>query len=147
MAEMKIYGRVSDIYSPRTGVTRDGNPWSLQDIIVTEPDDKFPVTIALTIDNYRTSSDESQLFVDSLQTGKLITLSCSVSSKQYTTKDGRTGYATNVKCFRVEEGDTRNAVKRTATRNAEPCVVSVGTPTREAPAQVTAPQTDDQLPF
>lgn len=144
MAEMKIYGRVSDIYSPRTGTSRDGNPWSLQDIVVTEPDDKFPVTIASTIDNYRTSPEESRLLVESLQTGKLITLSCAVSSKQYTAKDGRTGYATNIKCFRVEEGDTRNAVKHTTTRNAEPCIVSV-----EAPAQAptSAQQADDQLPW
>ena len=143
MAEMKIYGRVSDIYSPRTGTSRDGNPWSLQDIVVTEPDDKFPVTIASTIDNYRTSPEESRLLVESLQTGKLITLSCAVSSKQYTTKDGRTGYATNIKCFRVEEGDTRNAVKRTATRNTEPCVVSV-----EAPVPEPVMETDnDQLPW
>lgn len=142
MAEMKIYGRVSDIYSPRTGTSRDGNLWSLQDIVVTEPDDKFPVTIASTIDNYRTSPEESRLLVESLQTGKLITLSCAVSSKQYTAKDGRTGYATNIKCFRVEEGDTRNAVKHTTTRNAEPCIVSV-----EAPAQAPAQQADDQLPW
>lgn len=143
MAELKIYARVADIYAPRTGTSQDGNPWSLQDIIVEEPDNKYPTLIATVIDNYRTSPQESKWIEDSLTTGKMLTLSCSVSSRKWTGKDGRTGFSTNVKVFRIEEGDTRNTETHTQ-RNAQPNVVRIGG--EQPAAQATAPQSDD-LPW
>ena len=130
MAELKIYARVADIYAPRTGTSQDGNPWSLQDIIVEEPDNKYPTLIATVIDNYRTSQQESKWIEDSMTTGK-------------TGKDGRTGFSTNVKVFRIEEGDTRNTETHTQ-RNAQPNVVRIDG--EQPAAQATAPQSDD-LPW
>lgn len=144
MADFKIYGRVADLFDPRTGTKKDGGEWSLQDILIEESNDKFLSVVAATIDNFRTSEQESTWIKESVEQQKPLTFSCSVSSRKWE-RDGRAGYATNVRVWRIEEGDTRHSEPRQQ-RNTTANVVRIGDTPKPAPAQV-APEEGPDLPF
>lgn len=148
MADFKIYGRVAELFDPRTGTKKDGSEWSMQDILIEEASDKYLSMVAATIDNYRTSEQEGQWVADSVERGTMLTFSCSISSRKWE-KDGRSGYATSVRVWRIEEGDTRHAEPRQPQRNATANVVRVGVaePAQPQPAPVQSAPVSDDLPF
>ncbi|HCE47159.1 MAG TPA: hypothetical protein DEQ84_00455 [Prevotellaceae bacterium] len=131
MADFKIFGRVVDVFNPRTGTTKDGSPWQMQDIIIEEKDGKYTNKVLFTINGYKISQGECNLISDSLLNGRQITVSCNVSTHKWE-KDGDNGYTTNVSVWRVDDGDTRN-VSNQRPNNEQPSVVDVSyqTPTQE----------------
>lgn len=148
MATLKIYGRVAELFDPRTGTSANGD-WSLQDILIEEANEKRLSVILATIDNFKLPEAEGELITQSVEQNRMLTFSCDISSRKWE-KNGRAGYATNIHCWRIEDGDTRNASPATTQRNASPIVVRVGN-TKPAATSITTDPFDtpksDELPF
>lgn len=137
MADFKIFGRIVDVFNPRTGTTKDGSPWQMQDVIIEEKDGKYTNKVLFTINGYKISQGECDLIGDSLLNGRNITISCNVSTRKWE-KDGDEGYTTNVSVWRIDDGDTRN-VSNQRPNNEQPSVVNVSyqTPQQEENYQET----------
>ena len=145
MAQVKIYGKVVELSEPRTGES-NGQAWSMQDLFIEEPSDRDIACVAVVINNYRLSSDEAALIKQSAEHGSLITLSCDIKGRKWE-RNGKVGYNNNIKVWKVEQGDTRQALPKTTERNTEPNVIRVGgaAPTPPVPEQPSA--TGTELPF
>ena len=150
MAQLKVYGKVAEIYQPRTGET-NGNAWSLQDFLIEEPSDKNISVLSATINNYKLSDAEKALIDTSATQGTLLTFSCDVTARKWE-HNGKAGYTNNIRVWKVEDGDTRNTTPAPAQRNSTPNVVG-GYSQPQQQVQTQAPLQDptgvvrDELPF
>ena len=145
MAQVKIYGKVVELSEPRTGET-NGQAWSMQDLFIEEPSDRDIACVAVVVNNYRLSNDEAALIKQSVEQGTLITLSCDIKGRKWE-RNGKVGYSNNIKVWRVEQGDTRQAQPKTTERNTEPNVIRVGGAAPTPPAAVQSSATGTELPF
>ncbi len=83
--------------------------------------------------------------------GVLLTFSCDVTARKWE-RNGKAGYTNNIRVWKVEDGDTRNATPAPAQRNNTPNVVG-GYSQPQQQVQTQAPLQDptgevrDELPF
>jgi hypothetical protein len=145
MAQVKIYGKVVELSEPRTGET-NGQAWSMQDLFIEEPSDRDIACVAVVVNNYRLSNDEAALIKQSVEQGTLITLSCDIKGRKWE-RNGKVGYSNNIKVWRVEQGDTRQAQPKPQERNTEPNVIRIGGAAPTPPAAVQPSATGTELPF
>lgn len=125
MAQTKIYGRVVDIFEPRTGTNKNGEPWQFQDIVIEETDGEYTQPIGCTIDNYKITQEQCDILADSLQNGNMVTASVNISGREYTKMDGTTAYSVNLKVWKIEDGDTRESKPRQSRPSDQPLTISV----------------------
>lgn len=125
MAQTKIYGRVVDIFEPRTGTNKNGEPWQFQDIVIEETDGEYTQPIGCTIDNYKITQEQCDILADSLQNGTMVTASVNISGREYTKKDGTTAYSVNLKVWKIEDGDTRESKPSQSRPSGQPLTINV----------------------
>lgn len=124
MAQTKIYGKVVEVFEPRTGVKQNGDPWQLQDIVIEEQDGQYANKLGCTINAYKATQEQCNILTESFEYGTMITATCNVSGREYARQDGTTAYNVNLNVWKIEKGDTREVTPKQSKPNGQPATIS-----------------------
>lgn len=102
MANLKFYGVVTEIQQPQTGFKQDGTQWWSQSFTIKEGATNYPSTAEFVL--YGDKLTESN--VEPLVIGNDVTVCFNLKSRSWTGMDGNRKSSTELRAWKVEQGNT-----------------------------------------
>lgn len=107
MANLKFYGRVTEVLPGQQGTNRNGEPWYSQSFMVEELGTKYPSEAMFVLWNKALTQEN----VSKLGIGNEITISFNIYHRSWDGTDGQRKHATELRVWKIEDGDTTEQVK------------------------------------
>lgn len=105
---LKFYGEIQEVLPKQTGVSKSGKQWWSQSIIVEEEDAQYPSVACFTLMGKALNPDN----VSQMYRGNKVTVSFNISMREWTNKEGKRQFSTELQAWRIEQGDTTAATPR-----------------------------------
>lgn len=107
MANLKFYGRVTEVLPGQQGTNRNGEPWYSQSFMAEELGTKYPSEAMFVLWNKALTQEN----VSKLGVGNEITISFNIYHRSWDGTDGQRKHATELRVWKIEDGDTTEQVK------------------------------------
>ena len=109
MANLKFYCKVTEVLPGQQGTTKNGEPWYSQAFMAEELGTKYPTTAMFVLWNKAlTEENVSKLGIDNE-----VTVSFNIYHREWTGMDGQRKHSTELRVWKIEDGDTTGEVKPT----------------------------------
>jgi hypothetical protein len=107
MANLKFYCKVTEVLPGQQGTNRNGTPWYSQSFIVEELGTNYPSKAMFVLWNKALTQEN----VSKLGIGNEVTISFNISHREWTGTDGDRKFSTELRVWKIEDGDTTEQVK------------------------------------
>lgn len=116
MANLKFYGKVVEIMQPQTGTSQStGEQWWSQAFICEELGTNYPSKAHFTLFGKNLNQENvEKVFLDNE-----VTVSFNIYTKDRQTYDGKRYINTELRAWKIEQGDTTGEVKQQPKQNGE----------------------------
>ncbi len=134
---MEVVGKIIQVLPIQEGVGRNGNPWKLQAYVL-ETLDQYPRKVHFEV------FGEDRIKQNPCELDQLVTVSFDIESREF---NGR--WYTSIRAWKIQQGDTTQAVAPVAPAQPAPAAAPVAAPT-EAPVDPFDASTGEgtsDLPF
>lgn len=109
MANLKFYGKVVMIMQPQTGTSQNGTQWWSQSFLVEELGTQYPSIAQFTLFGKNLTQEN----VEKLVLDNEVTVSFNILIKErISNKTGERYYNTELRAWKIEQGDTTSVVKQ-----------------------------------
>lgn len=109
MANLKFYGKVVMIMQPQTGTSQNGTQWWSQSFLVEELGTQYPSIAQFALFGKNLTQEN----VEKLVLDNEVTVSFNILIKErISNKTGERYYNTELRAWKVEQGDTTSVVKQ-----------------------------------
>lgn len=115
MANLKFYGKVTEVLPFQQGMTKNNEPWYSQSFMVEELGTKYPTKAMFVLWNKALTEDN----VSKIAIGNDVTISFNIYHREWQGQDGTRKFSTELRVWKIDDGDTTGEVKHQSKQDGD----------------------------